>query len=175
MYDEKDFADLTNTPHWVAGLYDGKLRMPINRKGFDDRELEALTHHELTHAFIASMSNSKAPPWINEGLAEYEENKVRRNDDIVFKAAIKTNTLIPLEELMSEKAVQTNSDALKVGLFYQESFDLVRYLVERYHMYRLKDALAEFGEGKNSSQVLEDVLKISIPRLEREWKESLIR
>ncbi len=170
LYDEEDFKKISGLPHWAGGLYDGKVRMPMNRSGFSDLDLKALTAHEVTHAFIAGMSGSRAPAWINEGLAQYEENKIRPIDMIVFEAAITTDNLMPLLILMREDAVQSLQDSLRVNLFYQQSFHLVDYLVQRYGMFMVKQMLAEYAKGKDSEEVVLEKLKISTERLEKEWK-----
>lgn len=170
LYDEKDFKELSGLPHWATGVYDGKVRMPINREGYTDQDLRALTMHEVTHAFVAGMSAESAPAWINEGLAQFEENKVKPIDMIVFESAVKTNTLMPLLELMQPDATTKINDALLANLFYQQSFHLTSYLVNRYGMFLVKQMLQEYGKGKDSEQVIQEKLRISSERLEREWK-----
>lgn len=172
LYDEKDFKSVTSLPHWVGGVYDGKVRMPINRYDFDERDLKAVSTHEMTHAFVAGMSERHAPPWINEGLAQYQENKFRPIDLLVFRSAVKTNTLMPLDELLAQETVMKLQDPLLISLFYQESFHLTNYLIERYGMFRVKSILAEMAKNKNSAEAIQEVLKISIPRLEAEWKDT---
>lgn len=170
LYDEGDFKKITATPHWVAGIYDGKIRMPINRKGFGEDDLRALTAHEVTHAFVHAMSGGMAPPWINEGLAVYMENKVKARDTIVFESAIKTKTLFPMDQLISQQATASLSDPLRIALFYEQSQQLVTYLVKHYGMFRVKQMLEEYGRGKDSDEVIRKGLQISPERLEREWK-----
>lgn len=172
LYDEDEFKQITDVPHWVGGLYDGKVRMPTSGKGFKEKELQALTTHEVTHAFIAAMSNRMAPAWINEGLAEYMENKVQKSDLIVFRSALKTDTLLPVDLLMSQSSSLSLNDPLMISLFYEESHQLVEYLVKRYGMFRVKQILQEFGKGKNSEEALREVLHISAKRLESEWKDT---
>lgn len=169
LYDEDEFKQIVQQPHWVGGVYDGKIRMPAYKKGFGTQELAALTAHEATHAFVAAMSGRRAPAWINEGLAEYEENKIKENDLLVFRAAVKTNTLLPLDQLLAQNAT-ASLDPLRVNLFYEQSFHLVSYLVGRYGMFRLKKILSEFEKGKNSDEAIREVLKIPVSRLEKEWK-----
>lgn len=173
LLDEVDFKKMTNMPHWVAGVYDGKVRMPLNRFDFNDKELKAITTHEVTHAFVAAMSAMRAPAWINEGLAEYEENQIREVDTLVFDSAVATNTLFSLDQLMAQDTTTTITDTLKVSLFYQQSFKLTQYLVKRYKMFKIKEMLAAYGKGKNSDEVVREVLKISIARLEKEWLATL--
>lgn len=175
LYDEADFRKITDTPHWVGGLYDGKVRMPLKKFSFNDSELRGLTIHEVTHAFIAAMSSQKAPPWINEGLAQVEEDKAHRIDLTVFEAAIKTRTLLPLDFLISEHSVTNLKDQMQATLFYQQTFHLTRYLVRRYGMFHLKKMLAEFALGKNSDEVIRSVLQVSPARLEKEWYATFIK
>lgn len=170
LYDEGDFKKIAGSPHWAAGLYDGKVRMPLKRFSYNDKQLRALTAHEVTHAFVAALSSQRAPAWINEGLAQVEQNKVEKIDMLVFDSAVKTRTLLPLDQLISEQALQGKSDALWVGLFYQQSFHLTQYLVDRYGTVNLKKMLLEFAQGKNSDEVIRAVLQISTARLEKEWR-----
>ncbi|MBI3314265.1 MAG: hypothetical protein HYZ83_08530 [Candidatus Omnitrophica bacterium] len=170
LYDEEDFKKITNMPHWVAGIYDGKVRMPINRKGFGDKDLQALTAHEVTHAFVHAMSAGTAPPWINEGLAEYIEGKVKPEEAIVFESAIKTNNLFSIDQLISQGATASISDTLRIALFYEQSHALISYLIKRYGMFRVKQMLEEYSKGKNSDEVIRNILQISPERLEKEWK-----
>ena len=147
--------------------------MPLSSRGFKEQDLTALTAHEVTHAFVADMSGNLAPAWINEGLAEYEEAKVRKTPDTIFKAALKSNQLFNADELMGQASSASITDSSRVNLFYQQSLNLVTYMVGRYGMFRVKQVLAEFGKGKNSDEALRDVLHISSDRLEQEWRATL--
>lgn len=170
LYDEEDFRAISNAPHWAGGVYDGKVRMPVSRKGFAETDLKAVTAHEVTHAFVAQMSVQRAPAWLNEGLAQYQENKSRPLDMLVFDAAIKTKTLLPLDQIMNERSLESRTDPLWINLFYRQSFHLTNYLVKRYGFYYVKLMLGEFAKGKSSNEVVENVLKISVPKLEKEWR-----
>jgi tetratricopeptide (TPR) repeat protein len=175
LYDQADFKKIAGMPHWAAGLYDGKVRMPINRSGFSDIDLRALTAHELTHAFVASMSQGAAPAWINEGLAEYEEARIKKPDMIVFDSAVTTGTLMPLDQIMEKNVTEKLKDPLLISLFYEQSYHLVNYLIERYGMFKIKQILAEFGKGKDSEDAIREVLRISTERLEKEWKATFLK
>lgn len=170
LYDEAEFKQMTGIPHWAGGIYDGKVRMPVSKTGFTEDTLKATTAHEVTHAFVAAMSNMRAPAWLNEGLAQYEENKIKPIDMIIFDSAVKTKTLLPLDQLIDQGSLQGKVDSLWVGLFYQQSLHLTGYLVKRYGMFTVKKMLTEFGKNKNSDEVIESVLQISVPKLEKEWR-----
>lgn len=173
LYDEKEFRELSGVPHWSGGVYDGKIRLPAYRAGFTQKEIAKLMRHELTHAFVGEISRGNCPAWLNEGLAEWEEAKVEAPDLKVFRAAIKTNALFPLDRLMAQQRVLEMKDPLEVQLFYEQSHQLVSYLVERYGMFRIKKMLELFGQGKDSYEATQEILKISPLELERRWKETL--
>jgi len=169
FYSGNEFHSVTGQSIWVGGLYDGKIRLPAYHQGFREVDLRTAAVHEMTHAFVASLSGSRAPAWIHEGLAQYEQNKVQPVKVSVFTAAVRTKTLRPMNRLFSEDLQIEKMDPLEVALFYQEAFMLVSYMVDRYQMYRMKEILVKFKEGKPAEQAIEEVLGISISQLENEW------
>lgn len=169
LYDEKEFRDLIRAPHWTIGVYDGKIRLPAYEKGFSQVEIQKVMRHELTHAFVVEISRRFCPPWLNEGLAEYEESKISAPDLTVFRAAVRSKTLFPIETLLGQEKLLEVKDPLEAELFYEQSFQLVSYLAKRYGMFPLRKMLEEFAEGKDSFEVIQEVLKISPLELEKEW------
>lgn len=169
FYQGTEFHDVTGQAGWVGGLYDGKIRLPAYRQGFNERELRASATHEMTHAFVASLSGMRAPAWLHEGLAQYEQNKVLPVNTTIFDAAVRTKSIIPMSRLLSEDLKLDKMDPFEAALFYQESFELVRYMVERFQMYRMKELLVKFKEGKPAEQAIEETLGISPSQLEKEW------
>ena len=173
LYDDKEFRDLSGAPHWSSGLYDGKIRLPAYKKGFTDTEIKKVTRHELTHAFVGEISQGLCPVWLNEGLAEYEEAKVQAPDEKVFQAAVKTKTLFPLPELFSQTKLAEVKDPLEVQLFYEQSYHIVQYLMNRHGMFPIKKMLELYAKGKDTPEVFEEALKVSPLEFERQWKQSL--
>jgi len=173
FYSGREFHDVTGQAMWVGGLYDGKIRLPAYKQGFKELDLRSAATHEMTHAFVANLSGARAPAWIHEGLAQYEQNKVLPIDMLIFRAAIRTQALLPIDRLLSENLQMDKMDPLEVSLFYQQSFRLVSYMVERFQMYRMKEILVKFKEGKQAEQAIEEVLGISTAQLEKEWLASL--
>lgn len=173
LYDEKDFRALSDVPHWSSGVYDGKIRLPAYRQGVPIQEVRRIIRHEMTHAFVGAISRGKCPAWLNEGLAEFEEAKVSVPDSRVFHAAIRSKSLFPLAELFDRKRILEIKDPLEAELFYQEAHQLVNYLVGRYGMFKIKQMLEAFGRGKDSLEVVEEVLKLSPLELEKRWRKTL--
>ncbi len=173
FYSGDQFREVTEQAHWVGGLYDGKIRLPSFRRDVTKTDLRAVVVHEMTHAFVAALSGMRAPAWLHEGLAEYEAGKVRPIDLMVFNAAVKTKTLLPLAQVLSDKVPTEKKDPLLIMLFYQESYVLVKYMVEHYQMYRIKELLGKFKDGKSAEEAIGEVLSISPKKLEQEWLATL--
>ena len=69
LYTAEQFRDITRSPSWAAGAYDGTIRVPM-RGALDKREeLDRVLSHEFTHALIRTLAARGVPTWLNEGLA----------------------------------------------------------------------------------------------------------
>ena len=69
LYTTEQFRDVTRSPAWAAGAYDGTIRVPM-RGALDKRaELDRVLSHEFTHALIRTLAARGVPTWLNEGLA----------------------------------------------------------------------------------------------------------
>jgi Flp pilus assembly protein TadD len=71
LYSRELFVEITRTPGWVAGSYDGKIRVPVGglTGAADAERLGPILAHELTHAFIRANVPGSLPLWFQEGLA----------------------------------------------------------------------------------------------------------
>jgi tetratricopeptide (TPR) repeat protein len=75
LYTEQSFADITRAPGWVGALNDGRLRIPVQGLSTVTPELAHVLKHELTHSFVGQKSHSRAPTWLQEGIAQYMEGR----------------------------------------------------------------------------------------------------
>ncbi|MGH9334550.1 MAG: basic secretory protein-like protein, partial [Vicinamibacteria bacterium] len=72
LYSRRSYREMGG-PHWSAGLFDGKIRVPVGGLSQVDDQIRGTLHHELVHAFIHSRAGESAPRWLHEGVAEYME------------------------------------------------------------------------------------------------------
>ncbi|HEY7057489.1 MAG TPA: tetratricopeptide repeat protein [Vicinamibacterales bacterium] len=77
LYTNQEFHDLTRSPSWSAGNYDGQIRLAVGNVSSSGRMLDRLATHELVHAVVASVAARRVPTWLNEGLASYLESNDR--------------------------------------------------------------------------------------------------
>lgn len=78
LYPQQAFHDVTQVGNEVAGLYDGKIRVPLGGLKRIDTEAERVLAHELTHAFVQSKTRGNCPRWLHEGLAQLAEPRTLR-------------------------------------------------------------------------------------------------
>jgi tetratricopeptide (TPR) repeat protein len=73
LYTKQQFHDTTATGSEVAGLFDGKIRLPVGGVTAMSPELVRVVRHELVHALVAAKGPGGVPRWLHEGLAQLLE------------------------------------------------------------------------------------------------------
>jgi hypothetical protein len=96
LYTNREFQDITRSPSWATGRYDGRIRVAVGG-AIDTANLDRIVTHELVHAMVASAAPRGVPAWLNEGLASYLES-----NDISWAPVVIRNatTLLSLEDLI---------------------------------------------------------------------------
>lgn len=158
LYPTRQFHEVTGTPSWTGGIFDGKIRVPIGGVNRLTDGLRQVLAHELTHSFITSKSGGNASRWMQEGLAQIEEGK--QPSHATLKALSRTY----------------RSDGSRWGeeLDYASSLALVHFLVSRYGASALVQVLEDEARGLSEDQALQHVLGVSTDRLFRAWGEALV-
>jgi hypothetical protein len=124
LYTQEQFQDVTRSPRWAAGSYDGRIRVPM-RGATDAVELERVLVHEFTHALVQSVSPRGVPTWLHEGLAVMFEPEGEAWSAGQLSA---TPARLPLTALAGSFAPLATPDA---RLAYAQSAAIVGTLFER--------------------------------------------
>ena len=70
LYTTQQFRDITRSPTWAAGAYDGTaIRVPMGGALESLAELDRVLAHEFAHVLIRTVAPRNVPMWLNEGLA----------------------------------------------------------------------------------------------------------
>lgn len=76
LFREESFRRATGARHWIGGVFDGQIKVPVvlDRDGFRGVTTETLRalQHELSHALIKEVYPG-CPNWLNEGVAQFFE------------------------------------------------------------------------------------------------------
>ena len=69
LYTSQQFRDITRSPSWAGGVYDGRIRVPVRGALEQPGDLERVLAHEYVHALVAGVASRGVPAWVDEGLA----------------------------------------------------------------------------------------------------------
>lgn len=175
LYTLRDYREVTRSPHWSGGLYDGKIRLPIGGMTELTPELRATLRHEYTHAVVRDLTRGNCPSWLNEGIAELQGRQEFNPPLTELGRVIRTGDFIPLH------ALEGNFSSLgekQIRLAYEESYAAVNYLVTTYGWYRVKAILLNLGEGMTIEQALTRGLAdftLTYDDFSNEWRDAMKR
>jgi tetratricopeptide (TPR) repeat protein len=123
LYTQEQFHDITRSPQWAAGAYDGRIRIPMRGALSNERELERVLTHEFTHALVQSVAPKGVPTWLNEGLAVMFEPDAEGWTDSQLSSSDRRLTL---DQLAKGFGALSTSDA---RIAYAQSAAVVRSLL----------------------------------------------
>ncbi len=158
LYPAREFHEVTGTPSWTGGIFDGKIRVPIGGLHRMTDSLRRVLTHELTHSFVTSKSGGNASRWMQEGLAQLEEGKSPSRGALTALG----------------RTYRSGGSSWGEELDYASSLALVHFLVGRYGYYSLVQILEQEGRGRDEDQALRHVLGVNTDRLFRDWGEALV-
>jgi tetratricopeptide (TPR) repeat protein len=170
LYDESEFRSTLNVRSQVAGLYDGKIRLPLNFKKYSLADIKKTIRHEYTHAIVQDLAGSNCPIWLHEGLAVYAE-KGSYNDNIALIKAAMQKKLAYTFNMLSTSQVWNRSDL--APLAYSQSYGIVNYMINRWNMNVIREFLKQIKSGESFESVLSEITNTSIQELDRNWKTSI--
>ena len=160
FYPARRFQEVTLEPANVAGLFDGKIRVPLGGVKSLSPPLRAVLLHELTHAFVAGKSGGNCPRWLQEGLAQLSEGK-----------AISAGE----ERALARDLAATQGRSWYDKFSYASALSFTRYLVDRYPFEVLLEALDLMKAGESDEEALAAATRESFATLQQGWMDRLVQ
>jgi tetratricopeptide (TPR) repeat protein len=155
LYPAEQFRDVTQSPEWVGGLYDGKIRVPLGGLRRLNPAAEAVLTHELAHAVIHSKTRGQCPRWLHEGLAQIAEDRPLSPAD---------------RQTIGALLAQRDPARWNEGSFsYPMALSFTRHLESRKGLDGLVRLLERLGAGEELARALTAVYGFEYERLCREW------
>jgi tetratricopeptide (TPR) repeat protein len=144
------------------------------------RWLDALVH-EYVHYVIVKLSDDKAPIWIHEGVAKYEESRWRSATSLylnplnrtLLAEALQTGDFVTFEQM--EPSLVRLETPQQVQLAYAEAASSVEFMLSRVGYPGLREIFLEMArtDSRGAKGPIEQVLGISFAAFEDEWKQFL--
>lgn len=116
------------------------------------RWLDAVAH-EYVHYVVVRLSDNKAPIWLHEGLAKYEEARWRSNSSLYLDPAYRSLLAAALRQgkFVGFKRMEPSLVKLEtpeqVQLAYAESASAVDFIIERAGRANLKEIMRRLARG----------------------------
>jgi len=159
LYPQQAFHDVTQVGSEIAGLYDGKIRVPMGGLKRLDPEAQRVLTHELTHAIVASKTRGNCPRWLHEGLAQRAEPRALRRADV-----------IALRQSVRADSAATWPDR---AFSYPSALSFTLYLEDRRGFDLLVSLLGRLGDGETPDAAFSALYSASYAELAAHWAESL--
>jgi tetratricopeptide (TPR) repeat protein len=119
--------------------------------------------HEMAHVFTLEATNHLVPRWFSEGISVYEEWSTGplpgRHIPVPVLMAIKEDKLLPVAEL--DRGFIRPTYEAQVIVSYMQAGLVCEYVAGRYGQAALEGMLDGFAAGKDTAEVVSDVLGIS--------------
>lgn len=149
LYTQQQFRDITRSPQWAGGAYDGRIRVPVRGTAADSRELERVLVHELTHAFVQSVAPRGVPRWLHEGLAVmFEPDGASWSDTQLADTSMR----LPLTRLGDSFARMSTAEA---RVAYAQSAGIVHAMFDRGGPGAIGALLGDIARGESFAAAFE--------------------
>jgi tetratricopeptide (TPR) repeat protein len=173
IYKRDDYKDVTNSPDWSGGVYDGTIRLPFGALSEITPPMRAILFHEYAHVVVFDLTRGNCPVWLNEGIAEMFGRK-----EFAFPSSDSAQAALKLAVIDVRKLEGsfTGLSSHEAAIAYQQSYSMVNYLVTAYGWHRVKAILTGLGKGMNMAAAVASALQdysLSYDGLVKEWRDSL--
>jgi hypothetical protein len=161
LYSKEQFRDVTQSPAWAGGVFDGRIRVPVAGR-IDEKDLRRVLTHELTHAVVYSLAPRGVPQWLNEGLAMLME----RGGAIVPPAP--PDVAVPsLAQLEGSFARLSPEDARAA---YATSAAAAQALLDRAGPMVIYNLLTNLGNGMRFDEAFERAALLPYAEFKQTWR-----
>lgn len=171
LYTDQEFQQATNLPHFINGMNDGKVRVPVQGLSQMTAPLSALLRHELAHSFIQQKSQGSAPRWLHEGMAQSFASPGSCNKHNPWWQKLKDGDRNSLS-LLDQSLTAAGSDA-EATHAYKESLSLVCFIENTYGSDSLQQLLSEAARQGSFEAAIKSVFHEDVDGFENEWKHYL--
>lgn len=172
LYPDQTFREVTGSPHWSGGIYDGRIKMPIGGIARGTERLARTVRHEYAHAAIVTLSKGKAPVWLNEGLAQVAEETDDAGRTNRLRMAVADGSVLALADL---EGGFTRFDRDQASLAYAQAYFAAKYLLEHKGAYNVRRLLEAMATADTSDAAFKQALGMTYAEFERHLLAALER
>jgi len=172
LYDDTSFRKATGAHDWVGGLYDGKIRLPLNDFGRQKKRLAETARHEYTHRVMADLVPN-CPTWVNEGVAEWFEQGGEGSHDDIRALEAQGRSIPSFADMPATFADQKDANLVRVQYAASQSF--LGFLRQKYGLGAIRQFLMSLGRGEEIDQAMRKNFGRTLGELEKQWRHEILR
>ena len=199
IYPDHDAYVAQGNPQWSHGAANYEQRT-ITSYAFSANFLVSILPHELAHLIFRDFVGFKGevPVWLDEGVAQWEEELKRPELKKVIKQLYDQDALLSISDMMALKlsaikqmdglyirSIMTKKGTRGVlfltgenliNTYYAQSVSLVSFLIERYGSEDFAQFCRQLRDGKSLPEALSTVYPLYIHNLdefEEQWRKYL--
>ena len=163
----QEFFDITGSPDWAGGVYEGHIKVPVGNYSLDI--LKIVLCHEYVHAVIYDRLANRCPWWLNEGLAQYFSGDKHGNKrKLEIAAALLSQGNVPS---LMDLPGNMGQDKNQAQMAYSLALSGVHFFMEKFTIFEMQAVLDLMAEGKSLEKALEEITAFTFKEFEQEWKE----
>ncbi len=168
LYKENDFRMVNDVPEYAAGLYDGKIRVPLNFARYPLATIKGVLFHEYSHAVVHEAAGPSCPIWLNEGIAMREMNGPLPVNTDALRKALTRGALLSLDRISDPRGAWRDPESVRLA--YAQSWIMTEYLFSRWSNSQIKDLLLRIKQGGFFAPLLQEYMNRTPAQFEAEWK-----
>ena len=163
---------------WSAASALGlQVRVPLVTGYKSEEYVKGVLAHEFTHTIINLKTHNRAPIWVHEGMAQYQEFRTQfgseenlRSDYVsIYENDFKENDFfIPLDKI---NAYMGSNDRRDISRAYIESWLAIRCMADLYTESSFDSLLTSLGKGNGIKQAVEDATGQDYDSFQNEFKQ----
>jgi Flp pilus assembly protein TadD len=170
LYPDEEFHHLTQSPDWTAGIYDGRIKLPVRGLVTADERVDRVLRHEYAHAVVGELTRMRCPTSLNEGVAIWAEEESPGDRIDWALDAIADRPLFSFAEL---HPMFTKLPAERVPIAYAQSYLAVRSIIDRFGERRLRNMLESLGRGSSLDAAFDEALLTRFATFEEDFLHDL--
>jgi len=172
LFAEERFHQATGSFHWVGGVFDGQIKLPVKVGKGDSKdrdELGAAVRHEMVHVAVREVC-PECPNWLNEGIAQYFEGEV---DSLAMRRLLREGAARKISFRKVPARLWEVDDEALARWTYLQGLGFVRFLARRFHPFRLRLCLEAITREQSVAKAFETTYGARLEVLESLWWEEV--
>ncbi len=174
--DASEFHFLTQgrIPEWGIGAampQEGRIVLISPRQSPDGADIHQVLAHELSHVILGqALGESRAPRWLDEGLAQFVSHEWKLGQSVLVARALLFDSVIPLEEIETLNSFQRS----KAQLAYAESFLAVAFIRDRFGESGLHELVRNLARYDDLDLAMQTSLRMTLSEFYLSWRDYVI-